>query len=333
MFWNTRQPKHFWVRSLWRPSPEQFPTVTTAGWQEKKGDRAQARQTAGVEGRGFRACREEFPVFPCLYQARFCAYCRPENELMKIAQTWIAAARRATKNSGIIIVVSGCTGTLYWRRAMRVKALGVFILAFCAAALPVWGQDQNSPPGEPAAQPQPADSAPVAPQEPPQAAQAEPGRIAPPTLTLPAGALLAVRVNQWLSSDRNHPGDTFSAMLDQPLVVQGWVVARRGQMVLGRVDVAQKASQGKGVSQLGLAITELTLVDGEQVPVNTEMQQAAPSPAPPGSAERNVGTIGTTTVLGTIAGAAISGGQGAAIGAGVGATAGLAAVLYTRARP
>jgi len=221
---------------------------------------------------------------------------------------------------------------------MRMKALVVFVLAFCAGVLPVWepawGQDQNAPADEPAAQQQPADAAPVPQsQEPPQATPAEPGRIAPPTLSLPAGALVSVRVNQWLSSDRNHPGDSFSAILDQPLVVQGWVVARRGQTVLGRVDVAEKASQGKGVSRLGLEITELTLVDGEQLPVSTEMQQAAPSPAPPGSAERNVATVGTTTVVGTIAGAAIGGGQGAAIGAGLGATAGLAAVLYTRARP
>ena len=220
---------------------------------------------------------------------------------------------------------------------MRMKALGLFVLAFCAAVLPVWGQDQNqdqnSPPYEPAAQQQPADAAPLPPAQDAPQATAEPGRIAPATLTLAPGALIAVRINQWLSSDRNHAGDTFSAILDQPLVVQGWVVARRGQTVLGRVDVAQKASQGKGVSQLGLEMTELTLVDGERVPVSTEIQQATPSPAPPGSAERNVATVGTTTVLGTIAGAAIGGGQGAAIGAGLGATAGLAAVLYTRGRP
>jgi hypothetical protein len=225
---------------------------------------------------------------------------------------------------------------------MRMKALGVFLLVFCAAALPVTAQDQrqdqNSPADERAAQQQPSDS-PLPPAEEPQAQQSpqpappERGRTAPANLTLAPGALIAVRINQWLSSDRNHAGDTFSAILDQPLVVQGWVVARRGQTVLGRVDVAQKASQGKGVSQLGLEITELALVDGERLPVSTEMQQAAPSPAPPDSTERNVATVGTTTVLGTIAGAAIGGGQGAAIGAGLGATAGLAAVLYTRARP
>src|SRR5207302_3289694 len=220
------------------------------------------------------------------------------------------------------------------QKAMRVRAFVVFLLAFCAVAPPTWaGHNQSSPSDEPAVSSQPprqqdqqqaGDAAPV---------PAQSISTLPTMLTLPAGTMIPVRLSQWLSSDRNHVGDTFSAVLDQPLVVHGWVVARRGQTVIGRVDVAQKASEGKGVSRLGLEITELSLVDGEQLPVSTQMQQAAPSPAPPGSAERNVATVGTTTVLGTIIGAAIGGGQGAAIGAGLGATAGVAAVLYTRGRP
>ncbi len=222
---------------------------------------------------------------------------------------------------------------------MRVKAFGVFIFAFCAAALPAWAQNpqnQSTPPDEPApagqSTQQPVDAAPQ-PDQGPQGAPAQPAPSVPETLALPAGTLIPVRIDQWLSSDRNHPGDTFSAVLDQPLVVHGWVVARRGQTVIGQVDVAQKASQGNGVSQLGIEITELTLVDGEQLPVTTQMQQAAPSPRVPGSAERNVATVGTTTVIGTIVGVAVGGGQGAAIGAGLGATAGIAAVLHARGQP
>lgn len=245
-------------------------------------------------------------------------------------------------------------------KSMRVRACGVFILAFCAAAASAWArQNQNSSPygspDEPAASSQPApnqqqgqqqtqqqdqqqggDAAPAEPsqQEPQNApAQSPSPETAPAKLTVPVGALIPVRVSQWLSSDRNHPGDTFSAVLDQPLVVHGWVVARRGQTVMGRVDVAQKASEGNGVSRLGLEITELTLVDGEQIPVSTQMQQAASSPATQASPAHNAATVATTTVLGTIVGSAIGGGQGAAIGAGLGATAGLAAVLYTRGRP
>ncbi|HKW97260.1 MAG TPA: hypothetical protein VJN43_05970 [Bryobacteraceae bacterium] len=209
------------------------------------------------------------------------------------------------------------------------------------APLPAWAQNQTPPSDDTPASSQPAppeqqeqqDQQDQQDQQASPALPAQSARPLPATLTLPAGALVAVRTSQWLSSDRNHVGDTFSAVLDQPLVVNGWVVARRGQTVIGRVDVAQKASAGNGVSRLGLEITELTLVDGTQVPVSTQMQQAVPTPAVPGSAERDVATVGTTTVLGTIVGAAVGGGQGAAIGAGLGATAGLAAVLYTRGRP
>jgi hypothetical protein len=128
---------------------------------------------------------------------------------------------------------------------MRVKAFGVFIFAFYAAALPAWAQNQGTPPDEPAANgqstQQPVDAAPAPqPEQGPQGAPAQPAPAPPARLTLPAGTLIPVRINQWLSSDRNHAGDTFSAVLDQPLVVHGWVVARRGQTVIGRVDVARK---------------------------------------------------------------------------------------------
>src|SRR5580765_4416825 len=47
----------------------------------------------------------------------------------------------------------------------------------------------------------------------------------PANLTLPAGKVLFIRLNEPLSSDRNHAGDAFTATLDQPIVVNGWVVA------------------------------------------------------------------------------------------------------------
>jgi hypothetical protein len=227
---------------------------------------------------------------------------------------------------------------------MGLKIFGVLLLASCVAAVqPCVAQNQNpygddSPAANQSAaganQPQQNPPAPAPqPQAPSQAAPAHSNSDVPPTLTLPGGAIISVRTSQWLSSDRNHSGDTFTGTLDEPLVVRGWVVARRGQTVLGRVAVAQRARENNGISKLGLEITDLTLVDGAQVPVKTEMQQAAPPPSAPGSTERHAATVGTTTVLGTILGAAIGGGQGAAIGAGLGATAGVAAVLYTRGRP
>jgi len=91
----------------------------------------------------------------------------------------------------------------------------------------------------------------------------------PSRLTVRPGTYLTVRVNQWLSSDRNQQGDAFTATLQQPLIVDGIVVAQRGQTIAGRVSEAQKAGRVEGTSRLGLQLTELTLVDGQQMPVQT----------------------------------------------------------------
>ena len=163
-----------------------------------------------------------------------------------------------------------------------------------------------------------------------------PGPDAPPyapeplprTLTLAAGTVISVRTTQFLSSDQNRAGDGFSAELEQPLVVDGWVVARRGQTVLGRVVMAQKAGRVKGVSQLAVEVTHLVFVDGRQVPVRTGFMQTSAG-ASQGHDAQGVGTAAGT---GAIVGAIASGGKGAGIGAAVGAGAGLAGVLLTRGR-
>src|SRR4051812_4280373 len=62
---------------------------------------------------------------------------------------------------------------------------------------------------------------------------------------VPAGIWITIRVNEPLSSDRNQPGDTFTATLAQPLVANGRVIARRGQTVAGVVVEARKAGNVK----------------------------------------------------------------------------------------
>lgn len=163
----------------------------------------------------------------------------------------------------------------------------------------------------------------------PPHAQDQAYATAPDTITVPAAKVIFVRLNEPLSSDRNRVGDTFTATLDQPIVVNGWVVAQRGETVVGSVTAAQKAGRVKGVSQLGLDLVEITLADGQQTAVTTELWN--------GSAGTSHGAdaagVATTTGAGALIGAAANGGEGAGIGAGIGATAGIAGVLLTRGKP
>ncbi len=151
----------------------------------------------------------------------------------------------------------------------------------------------------------------------------------PASLTLPPGSFVTIRVNQWLSSDRNQAGDTFYATLAQPLVVNGIVVARRGSTVMGRVSDAQKAGRVQGTSKLGLQLTSLSLVDGSQISVQSQVIDRKGHT----STGNDAAAIGTSTGVGAVIGATAAGGSGAAIGAGAGAVASTIGVLLTRGRP
>jgi hypothetical protein len=254
----------------------------------------------------------------------------------------------------------------YLNKISKSLAVGALSLALGICTAPAFAQDQNPPQDrqqpqdqtQPQAQPpdqgQPQDQGqqPQNPQPdvvpPPQAqapqypSQAPPPPAnqpapndqenyppVPPSLTLPAGTVVSVYSSDWLSSDHNKAGDIFTATLAQPLVVNGFVVARRGQTVTGKVVNAEKAGRVKGVSKLGLELTELTLVDGQIIPVKTQLLQGTG----PHTNGRDAAAIAGTTGFGAAVGAAAGWGTGAAIGAGAGAAAGIIGVLVTRGRP
>jgi hypothetical protein len=151
----------------------------------------------------------------------------------------------------------------------------------------------------------------------------------PAVLNVPAGTFLNVRVNQLLSSDRNQPGDAFSATLTQPLVVNGVVIAEPGQTVGGRVVEVQKAGRVEGVARLRIQLIELTLVDGQQIPIQSQLISRKGDT----SVERDAAAIGGTAALGAAIGPTAGWGRGAAIGAGAGAAIGTLGVLLTRGEP
>lgn len=203
---------------------------------------------------------------------------------------------------------------------------------------------QTNPPASGTATPQPA-QAPTEPsghvaQTPPPVTAArapEPAPLPPPpppkpqprTVTIPAGTLLTVRLAQTLNSDQLKPGDTFSATLDQPLIVDGFIIAERGARVQGRVIDAQQAGRVKGVSHLALQLVSLHTSDGQNINLRTQTFEK--------EGEKSVGKdaakVGAAAAIGAAIGAIAGGGRGAAIGAGVGGAAGTGGVLATRGKP
>ena len=115
---------------------------------------------------------------------------------------------------------------------------------------------------------------------------------------------MRVRINEKLSSDKNQPGDFFTATLVQPLIANGLVIAQPGQNIAGRVSEAVKAKDGNGRSRLGLELTELSLVDGQQVPIRTQLMEYHRA----NSNGRDTGVVFGTTAAGAAIGAAAGGG-------------------------
>jgi hypothetical protein len=166
-------------------------------------------------------------------------------------------------------------------------------------------------------------------QMPYQGQQMAPQQPVPAHLTIKPGTFVNIRVSQMLSSDRNQQGDTFFATLAEPIIVDGVVVAQRGETVSGRITEAQKAGRVEGTSKLGVELTGITLVDGQQLPIQSQMINRSGGT----SVGRDAGAVAGTTALGAAIGAGADWGRGAAIGAGAGAAAGIIGVLLTRGRP
>ena len=181
---------------------------------------------------------------------------------------------------------------------------------------------KTAPPAQLPSDPANQDGQPMPPPQGPPAA-------VPPQLTIKPGAYVTVRLNNYLSSDKSQAGDAFSATLVRPIIVDGVVVAAPGQTLGGRVTEAKKAGRVEGTSRLGVELTDLPVVDGQQVPIKTQFI----SRNGPTSNGRDAAAIGGTTAVGAAIGAGVGWGTGAAIGAGAGAAAGILGVLLTRGHP
>jgi hypothetical protein len=148
----------------------------------------------------------------------------------------------------------------------------------------------------------------------------------PQTVTIPAGTTLAVRLRQLIGTDRQSEGDSFAATLDQPIVIDGFVIADKGSNVRGKITSLVNPGRVKGRASISLELTEINTTDGQHVNVRTDTYHNEAASGKKSDATK----VGAGAVIGAMIGAMAAGGKGAAIGAGVGGAAGGGAVLATK---
>jgi hypothetical protein len=69
--------------------------------------------------------------------------------------------------------------------------------------------------------------------------------LIPSTTKLPEGTPIPIRLQNPLSSASSHAGDTFSATIDEPVVVDGQTLLARGTPATGRVLEAKPSSSSR----------------------------------------------------------------------------------------
>src|SRR5213593_4067079 len=141
--------------------------------------------------------------------------------------------------------------------------------------------------------------------------------IEPKPLVIPADTVIAVVLDQTISSKTSKPGDKFSATVESPVEVAGKVAIPKGARAEGVVKDAKAAGRFKGGAALALTLTSVT-VNGKDY----EIQTSAPTMSSKGKGKRTATMVGGGAAGGAAIGAIAGGGKGAAIGGLIGAAAG-----------
>ena len=145
-----------------------------------------------------------------------------------------------------------------------------------------------------------------------------------PPIVVPSEAVIAVTLDQTVSTKNSAVGDPFAASLAAPVVVDGRDAIPQGAKAGGHITVADQAGRVKGGAQLVLNLDSIT-VNGQTYQIHT----AAAVETGKGRGKRTAIGAGGGAAVGAIVGAIAGGGKGAAIGAGAGAGAGTAGAVFT----
>lgn len=153
----------------------------------------------------------------------------------------------------------------------------------------------------------------------PKPAAAPTAAAAPKPVTVPAGTAINVRLTQAIDVDASKAGQTFKAIVDDPVMIGGNVVIPRGASATLQAVQVQQSGTMKGSDKISLKLNAVGF-GGFVYQVTTGYVETKGS----GEGKRTTRKVAGGAGLGAIIGGIAGGGEGAAIGAAVGGVTGAA---------
>jgi hypothetical protein len=133
-----------------------------------------------------------------------------------------------------------------------------------------------APPRPQQAQPRPQAPRQQLPEPRPAPQSLEPRQPRATTQSVPAGTTFAVRLNEMLATDRNRPGDGFTATVTDPIVAaDGSVLIPAGATLRGRVTAVEASGRVGETAVIKLAF-EAVSFGGESYPLQGSVVEANP---------------------------------------------------------
>jgi hypothetical protein len=149
--------------------------------------------------------------------------------------------------------------------------------------------------------------------------------VAPaPSLTLPRGTRLLVRLNQTIDVKHAVAGERFTGTVADPVVVGNAVAVPEGSTATGEVLMAHRRGLFKGKSMMALTLTRLD-VNGTRYNIDTESLSRSKK----GKGRRSAAFIGGGAGMGMLIGGVATGGVGLLIGGLAGGGAGALGAAFT----
>jgi hypothetical protein len=168
-----------------------------------------------------------------------------------------------------------------------------------------------------ARKPAPAPAAPAAAAPKPAPAAPKPAPAPRPAVSVPAGTTLNVRLTQGIDVDASQAGQTFKAIVDDPVMIGGSTVIPRGASAVLQATKVEQSGTMKGSDKIVLKMNSVAF--GGMV---YEVATAYVETKGKGEGKKTGRKVGGGAGLGAIVGGIAGGGSGAAIGAAVGAAGG-----------